>query len=126
MADYYLSSFKTSISKYEDQYKMKKPLFLFFLCFVFPALSLFASPYDMILVGDPVLEDLRYLSLESGDPFLSFSPPLAPHEIKQYLDTLDPYILSLPAQEAYKRVKTRLSPEAALSFSSNTWMQESM
>ena len=78
--------------------------------------SLSASPYDMIPVGDPVLEDLRFIVLDSRKPFLSFTPPLAPHEVEQYLDSLDVSLLSSPAREAYYRLRNRLSPEAPLTL----------
>jgi hypothetical protein len=98
---------------------MRYHQFSFFLLFFLVVFGLFASPYDMILVGESVLEDLRYLSLESGNPFLSFTPPLAPAEAEQFLNSLDPSILSAPAREAYNRVKKRLAPEARLTFSGN-------
>ena len=94
---------------------------VFFLCFILLATTVFASPFDMILTGDPVLEDLRFLSLESGKPFLSFTPPLAPAEIENYLDYLDTSLLSGPAQEAYLRIRERLTPQARLSFTSDVF-----
>ena len=93
---------------------MKKPSLIFlFLVLIF---SLSASPYDMVLVGDPILDDLRYLSLESGRPFLSFPPPLSPHEIELFLNFLDTSLLSEPGREAYDRVRARLVPSARLNF----------
>ena len=94
---------------------------VFFLCFMFLAKSIFALPFDMILAGDPVLEDLRFLSLESGRPFLSFTPPLAPAELENYLDSIDPSLLPIPAQEAYNRIRKRLIPQAGLSFTSDVF-----
>jgi len=94
---------------------------VFFVCFIFLVKTAFAQPFDMILAGDPVLEDLRFLSLESGRPFLSFTPPLAPAEIENYLDSLDPSLLSGPAQEAYLRLRQRLSPQSRLSFTSDVF-----
>ncbi|MDR0312057.1 MAG: capsule assembly Wzi family protein [Treponema sp.] len=92
-----------------------------FLLF-FSAFFLFSSPYDMIPVGDPILEDLIYLSLESGNPILSFTPPFPPHEIENFLESLDISALSVPAQEAYYRIKRRLNPEAPVSLSSGIFL----
>ena len=99
--------------------KMKTVRPVFFLCFIFLAKNIFASPFDMILTGDPVLEDLRFLSLESGRPFLSFTPPLSPAEIEHFLDDIDSSRFSGPAQEAYLRIRERLTPRARLSFTSD-------
>ena len=95
--------------------------FLPALLFVFFSLppGVFASHYDMILVGDPVLEDIRFLSLEAGRPILSFTLPLSPHEVRTFLDSIDDSILSAPALEAFFRINRRLSPQAPrVSFSS--------
>ena len=86
------------------------------LALVLFSADLFAAPFDMISVGDPVLEDLRFLSLESGRPFLSFTPPLAPGEVKQFLAHIDVSLLSAPAQEAYSRIQNRLNPRSRLSL----------
>ena len=99
-----------------------KPLRLFVIAlFSFNISGLFATPFDMIPAGDPVLRDLRFLSLESGRPFLSFTPPLSPAEIEQFLNSLDPALLSNPAQHAYNRVRNRLTPSAPFRFSSNNF-----
>jgi hypothetical protein len=97
---------------------MKTLKVLLFVCLLLLSDGLFAAPYDMIPVGDPVLDDLRYLSLESGNSFLSFTAPLAPHEIELFLDRIDVSLLSEPAKEAYYRIKDRLEPETPLSL---TW-----
>ncbi|MDR2542667.1 MAG: capsule assembly Wzi family protein [Treponema sp.] len=83
---------------------------------------LFSSPYDMILAGDPVLEDILYLSLESGKSILSFTAPFAPHEIKRFLDSIDVSNLSIPAQEAFNRVNRRLNPQAPISISGDSFL----
>ena len=91
---------------------MKKLCIVFiFLAFTF---SLSSSPYEMILVGDPVLEDLRFLSLESGLSILSFTPPFPPHELELFLNSLDTSTLSSPALEAYNRIRERLIPRVSL------------
>ena len=84
-----------------------------------PASSLFAQPFDMILTGEPVLADIRFVSLESGRGLLSFTPPLAPAKVENFLDSIDPSLLSGAALEAYYRIRRRLVPQAALSFTSD-------
>jgi len=99
---------------------MKRFLTALLIMFFSAPLGIFASLYDMILVGDPVLEDIRFLSLEAGRPILSFTLPLSPHEVKTFLDSIDESLLSAPALEAFSRVDKRLSPQAPrLSFSSD-------
>jgi hypothetical protein len=78
----------------------------------------------MIPPGDPVLEDLRFLSLESGKPFLSFTPPLAPHEVEQFLNSLDPSLLSDPGKDAFNRAHERLNPQARLSYSIDSFSMQ--
>jgi len=85
-----------------------------FLSFLFLSVSLFS--FDMILTGDPVLEDLRFLSLKSGRSILSFTPPFAPAEIRRFLDSIDETTLSQSAREAYQRVLRRLTPASRISF----------
>ena len=95
---------------------MIKPLILIFLISLFSIVNIYSQPFDMILTGDPVLEDIRYLSLVANRPFLSFSPPLAPQEVKNFLDLIDDTSLSLPAREAYFRVLERLNPKSNISW----------
>jgi len=70
----------------------------------------------MILTGEDILNDIRYLSLETGKSFLSFSPPLAPGEIKNFLNSIDESSLTQPAKDAYYRIQNRLTPKARLSY----------
>ena len=84
----------------------------------------------MILADDPVLEDIRFLALESGSSFLSFSPPLSPDEIANFLDIINGTIngqnLSATGKEAYNRVLERISPAANIYFSEKNvsfWME---
>ena len=100
---------------------MRTSRLLFFIIYLLLSCSLYSIPFDMILTGDPVLEDLRFLSIESGNSLLSFSPPLAPAEIGTFLDSLDISLLSVPALEAYSRIKSRIAPAAQLSFSSENF-----
>ena len=87
--------------------------FLFLLPLFFLPFSLPASPYSMISVGDPVLDDLRYLSIQTGRSFTSFTPPLNPHEVENFLNSLDTGNLSSPALSAYNRIRARLAPQRA-------------
>jgi len=74
--------------------------------------------FDMIPAGDPVLEDIRFISMETGKAFLSFTPPLAPAEVKIFLDSIDESELSQNAADAYFRILNRLSINAPpLSYS---------
>jgi len=99
---------------------MKTNRFIFFLVFILIAGTGFSqqvnSPYSMILSGDPVLDDILFLSLDSGIPFLSFAPPLPPGEIRDFIDKINENELSQPAIEAYYRILDRLSPSARISF----------
>ena len=95
---------------------MKRFLLSIFCLFLFLPLTLQASPYSMILAGDPILEDIRFLSLESGRSILSFTPPLPPHEVELFLDSLNIILLSAPAQEAYYRIRDRLEAQTPLRF----------
>jgi len=70
----------------------------------------------MILTGEDILDDIRFLSIESGRSFLSFSPPLAPGEVRNFLDSIDESSLSSPAKDAYYRILNRLAPKARLSY----------
>ena len=86
-----------------------KALLLF--CFLFTAAFVFGVPFDMILTGDSVLDDLRFLSLETGRPFLSMTPPLAPEEVRNFLNSIDESALSPAALETYYRALDRLIRE---------------
>jgi hypothetical protein len=85
---------------------------VFFLVFVlfFPMRILFATPFTMVSAGDPVLDDLRILVRESGNSFLSFTPPLSRNEILLILEEIDPEALESPLQELYDRVYGALKP----------------
>ena len=94
-------------------------VFITLLLLVFSLFSLPASHYSMISVGDPVLDDLRFLSIEAGRSFTSFTPPLTPHEVESFLNSLDTSILSTPALSAYNRIRERLTPQRALTLISS-------
>ncbi|MCL2764392.1 MAG: capsule assembly Wzi family protein [Treponema sp.] len=94
----------------------------FAVLFIFSAVNVFPAPYDMIPAGDPVLEDLLFLSLESGNPILSFTPPLSPHEIKIFLDSLDTDSLSASARNAYDRIEKRINPQTRINLKSDYFL----
>jgi hypothetical protein len=96
---------------------MKNIKLLLLTYFFIFANNLFAQPFDMILTGEDILDDIRYLSLESGKIFLSLSPPLAPAEVRNFLSSIDESSLSPFAKEAYYRILNRLSPKEKLSYS---------
>ena len=99
---------------------MQRFLSIILLIFCLLPSGVFASHYDMILAGDPVLEDIRFLSLETGRPILSFTIPLSPHEVRRFLYSIDESLLSAPALEAFYRVNRRLIPQAPrVNFSSD-------
>jgi len=101
---------------------MKRFLPALLLVFLSAPLRIFAMHYDMILVGDPVLEDIRFLSLEAGRPLLSFTLPLSPHEVRTFLDSINESSLSAPALEAFSRIERRLSLQPPLlNFSSDNF-----
>jgi len=87
------------------------------ITFIFLSHNYLFSHFDMILADDPILEDIRFLSLESRSPFLSFTPPLSSGEIRGFLDRIDRDVLSSGGREAYNRVRARLTPVASISYS---------
>jgi len=94
----------------------------YLICFLTVSLltisNLSAQRYDLFLIGDPILEDIRYLSIASGRAFLSFTPPFAPGEVRNFLDSIDESSLSgTAAREAYSRIRNRLSGKSNLSIS---------
>ena len=73
----------------------------------------------MIPAGDPVLDDLLFLSLETGNAVLSFTPPFPPSEVELFLNSIDITTLSTAALEAYNRVQNRLNPSSNLTISND-------
>lgn len=96
---------------------MKKKRLFFLLICLFSVNALFGVPFDMILAGDPILDDIRFLSIQSGRAFLSFTPPLAPAEVILFLESIDEASLPPAAKDAYHRVLERLIPNEFLSIS---------
>ena len=92
-----------------------KKLFIIF-CFFVTAVCLYSqtekkSFLNIILADDLVFDDIRFLSLEAGIPFLSFSPPLSPYELKRFLNFIDENNLSQAGTDAYNRVLDRIDPK---------------
>ena len=85
-----------------------------FVLFLSIAANAFSAPFDMIAVGDPILDDILFLSLESGRGILSFTPPFSPHEIELFLKYINTENLSPVALEAYERIEKRLNPQARI------------
>ena len=99
---------------------LKKKIIIIFLVFLntyFTHSQYQYVPFDMISTDDLVLEDIRYLSLYSGNSFLSFTPPLSPVEIRNFLESIDVTTLSPSAMETYQRIQKRINPSANISFS---------
>jgi hypothetical protein len=82
------------------------------LCGLGIVAGLGASPQVTVSAGDPVLDDIRYVAREAGVGILSFTPPLSRDEIEEILALVEAERLSLPAQEALKRIRERLNPLA--------------
>ncbi|MCL2008429.1 MAG: capsule assembly Wzi family protein [Treponema sp.] len=102
---------------------MKNKFFIIFaLLFSISITNLYSSPFEMIPVGDPILEDIRYLSLQTGNAFLSFTPPISQGEIRIFLNSINRDDLSGPGLEAYKRIEERLRVFSPFSISSDHFM----
>jgi hypothetical protein len=80
------------------------------LCALGIAAGLGASPQVTVSAGDPVLDDIRYVAREAGVAILSFTPPLSRDEIETLLAGVETETLSVPAQEALRRIRERLNP----------------
>ncbi|MDR2965751.1 MAG: capsule assembly Wzi family protein [Treponema sp.] len=96
--------------------KVYRHPFILFLLILLKTGILYAKPFDMVLTNDPVFQDIRFLSLETGKPFLSYSPPLGLGELENFINSIDPENLSLPAKLAYDRIMDRLVPTAFISI----------
>jgi len=66
---------------------MKKKVWVFVVLLV--SQFGFGEPLVMFAPGDRILEEIKLLSLESGTPFNSFTPPLSSYEIRNFLTELD-------------------------------------
>ncbi|MDR3343236.1 MAG: capsule assembly Wzi family protein [Treponema sp.] len=93
------------------------PLFLSMLCFIAGLGQLWAEPFSIIPAGDPIIEDIRFVTRESGMSFRSLTPPFSRDEVQQILDSIDPSALSAAAQEAYIRIQNKLHPQTIISDS---------
>ncbi|MCL2186032.1 MAG: capsule assembly Wzi family protein [Treponema sp.] len=94
-----------------------RKLFYISAFFLLVTVNVFSSPYEMIPPGDPVLNDILYLSVESGKSILSFTPPLSPGEVMIFLESIDESQLSQSAQEAYERIQRRLDWQPPINLS---------
>ena len=88
---------------------------------IFCAGGLFAGPFDMISAGDPIIDDLRFLSLSSGKSILSFTFPLSPYEIRNFLEALDKSSMSAAETEAFDRVEKRFIPDARIKITGSVF-----
>ncbi|MDR1072850.1 MAG: hypothetical protein LBL45_04155 [Treponema sp.] len=83
-----------------------------FLFFVFFPVFAFASPFIMISSGGiPVLEDLRFLAIQSGESLLSLTPPLSRDEVALILQDIDADSLTPAGEAAYNRVMEAINPK---------------
>jgi len=93
--------------------KLKQIIFLLTLTFTasiaFSQVQQVSSLHSMILTGDPILEDIRYLSVKTGYPFLSLTPPLSPAEVRNFINYIDESVLSDYDFEVYGRILDKLS-----------------
>jgi len=89
---------------------MGKKAVLLITFLIFAAL-LYSQHLNIVSTGDPVLEDIRYVSLESGIPFLSFSPPLSSNEVRNFLNFVDENALSQAGRNAYSRILNAINPK---------------
>ena len=87
---------------------MKKYLLLLF--FLFLTFNLYGQSFSMISTSDPILEDIRYLSVVSGKSFLSFSPPISTDEIRLFLNSVDLEALSQGDRIVFDRISYKLMP----------------
>jgi hypothetical protein len=102
--------------RYIKLYIMKYMRLILLGLLLLPALNLSAGPFDMIPPDDPIIEDIRFLSLEAGKSMLSFTPPFSPGEIEIFLETIDTSLLSEHARQAYVRIENRINPQTNLQF----------
>jgi hypothetical protein len=93
---------------HRDMKFRKRCMFLFLIFFPLPAV---ASPFTMISAGDPALEDLRFLAIQSGTSLLSLTPPLSRDETLLMLQDIDADNLDPAGAAAYNRVMEALNPK---------------
>jgi hypothetical protein len=77
--------------------------------------EIFSVPFVMIPVGDPILEDIRFVMRESGRNFRSFTPPLSRDEAALFLNEVNQDELSAPGRKAYDRIRDRINPNVRFS-----------
>ena len=97
---------------------MKKLDFISLVLFLFTAYSIFAVPFRMIEVGDPLLEDYAFIIRSSEESMLSFTPPLSSDEILGNIKKLSSQNRSPAWKAAYDRIQRALSTNPVLLDSS--------
>jgi len=104
---------------------MKK--IIIYLILLFLAVNLYGQRFNIFNTGDTILDDIRYLSVASGKSFLSFSPPLSPDEIRNFLNSIDAETLSQNNRNVYNRILSRLTPSLPfLSWSHENYFSASL
>jgi hypothetical protein len=93
------------------QARRNRQTFAVFLFLVFFPVFAGAAPFTMISAGDPALEDLRFLVVQSGKSFLSLTPPLSRDEVLLILEDIDTDALSPAGWDAYNRIQDALNPK---------------
>ena len=81
---------------------------LVILC-ALPCARMSGEPFRMISPGDPLLEDVRFLSREAGKSILSMTPPLSRDEVRLMVGRLAGSIRSPAGTEALDRIEAALS-----------------
>ncbi|MDR2865085.1 MAG: capsule assembly Wzi family protein [Spirochaetaceae bacterium] len=89
------------------------------VCFFFAGLFAGAGdsslPYTVFSPGDPIFEKLRFLVVESGNSFLSFTPPLSRNEILNILNDINEESLTPSSRELYWFINDALKPKTVYS-----------
>ncbi|OHE73089.1 MAG: hypothetical protein A2413_18850 [Treponema sp. RIFOXYC1_FULL_61_9] len=83
-------------------------VFAVFSLSLYISFPLGAAPFRIIDVGDPLIEDIRFLSREAGASLLSLTPPFSADEALNALESVDAGTLRSAAREAYDRIVVSL------------------
>lgn len=87
----------------------QKVLTLTFLLVIFITTMLAASPFRMIEVNDPLLEDYTFIVRSSDESVLSFTPPLSRDEMVRSLQSISKAGRSQSWMAAYNRIQKALA-----------------
>ena len=94
----------------------KLELVLLVACvYSFSDVSVAAAPFRIFSPGDPVIEDVRLLSRESGKSVLSLTPPFSGAELLNALEGIDTAALGDNARDAYARIRSAIDAPPVLS-----------